>query len=96
MIVCLKDVVIHITSLDPFHRPSHDLWLSDEPVHVSCYPIVLLCVYVLKSNLIHMCTWYYTYMIRMFIFLYRYIYTLFSSKYIINPLKYFSLAFVSV
>lgn len=35
----------------PIHRPSHDLWGSDEPVHVSCNPIVLICVYVLKEML---------------------------------------------
>lgn len=35
----------------PIRRPSCDLGGSDEPVHVSCNLIVLLCVYVLKVML---------------------------------------------
>lgn len=35
----------------PIGRPSHDLRGSNVPVHVPCYPIVLLCAYVLKVML---------------------------------------------
>lgn len=52
MIVCLKDVVIHVTAyLDPIKGLLCDLEESDEQVHVSCNLIVLLCVYVLKVML---------------------------------------------
>lgn len=40
-------------------RPSHDLWKTDESVHVSCNPIVLLCMCP-QSNVIQMCFCYYT------------------------------------
>lgn len=35
----------------PIRRPSHDLLRNDVPVHVSCNPIVMLCVYVLRVML---------------------------------------------
>lgn len=50
MMVCLKDVVIR-NAFRPICGPSHDLCGSVEPVHVSCNPIVMLYVYVLKVML---------------------------------------------
>lgn len=67
MLLCLKDVVIHITYLDPFAGLHMTFGERDESVHISCNPIVLLCVYVLK--VIQMCSCNYTSTITMFIML---------------------------
>lgn len=51
MLVCLKDMVIHITYLDPFTGVHMTFGEVNELVHISCNPIVLLCVCVLNVML---------------------------------------------